>query len=77
MREAVCIRYVGVVINTNNGQVIPRFESVEPADRPSINTLEGWNSVADRGNYRAFVAAHDREPVDQDELNCWLEELCS
>ena len=52
------LRYVGQVSSeeVNDGKPIPLFESVELEDRPSINTLEGWNRLAEEQERRNRAA---------------------
>lgn len=57
--------------NVNGGRPVPLFEPTAPTDRPSINTLEGWNAMVDASNRRYFRKRHGRDPVDDDELNAW------
>lgn len=73
------IEFVGMYSNphVNSGTPTPVFTSKPRADgKPSINTLEGWNVMAQRINHRSFVQAHGREPKDQDELDLWVKEMC-
>ena len=72
------LRYVGEYSHpqVNHGQSLPVFEPVEPKDRPSINSLEGWNAAADAANRRAFVSANGREPKNRDELYTWVYQMC-
>ena len=65
--------YIGQAAHphVNGGQAVPHFA---PADRPnSINTMDGWNALADRVNRRSFLQVNGREPVDDAELRCWVE----
>lgn len=34
----------------DDGSLLPEFEMVAPEGRPSINTREGWNALAERMN---------------------------
>ena len=79
--EAPCMRYIGDVSNENiegctEGRLLPLFELVEPEDRPSINTLEGWNKLADERNRRSFISATGRKPQNDAELNAWVNCMC-
>lgn len=67
------MRYLGHVSHeqVNQGQPVPVFEPAAPAGRPSINTREGWNAVAERANTRAFTQAFGRSPVCPAELKAW------
>lgn len=56
----------------NQGQPVPLYCF---ADRPGgINTLEGWNTLANRINRRSFVLANGREPMNDAELRLWVKE---
>ena len=68
------LRFVGEMSHpqVNRGRPIPVFEPVAPHDRPSINTLEGWNSLAERPENlysRAaavqYLEAHGREATEE------------
>lgn len=64
--------YIGQIShpNVNGGQPVPHFA---PASCPnSINTMGGWNALADRVNRRSFLHANGREPVDDAELRSWV-----
>ena len=76
--KAPGLRYAGEYSHpqVNNGQPLPVFEPVEPKDRPSINSLEGWNAAADAANRRAFVSANGREPENREELYTWVYLMC-
>lgn len=60
----------------NAGQPVPVFEPVASKDRPDINTMEGWNALADSVNRKSFVHAFGREPIDRDELYEWVARMC-
>lgn len=65
--------YIGQIShpNVNGGRLVPHFA---PADRPNgVNTLVGWNALADKVNRRSFRHANGREPVDDVELHSWVE----
>lgn len=57
--------------HVSNGKPLPVFEPVIPEGRPDINTLEGWNTLANKANRRAFAADFGREPVCDAELRAW------
>ena len=64
--------YIGQVTHpyVNGGQPVPHYA---PVKRPnSINTMGGWNALADRVNRRSFRHANGREPVDDAELRNWV-----
>lgn len=64
--------------NINHGTPIPLFDPAPPPEgRVSINTLEGWNAAVDKQNRKAFKTAHNREPVNQTELDAWIDALSS
>lgn len=65
--------YVGDVSDphVNHGQSLPMFEPVAPEGRPDINTLEGWNAMADKYNRKAFLDVFGREPSCTSELRAW------
>lgn len=60
----------------NDGRPVPVFTPITPADRPSINTLDGWNAAANQQNVRSFQRAHDRKPRNSSELATWIKEMC-
>ena len=65
--------YIGQAAHplVNGGQPVPHFA---PVDNPSgINTVGGWNALADKVNRRSFLRANGREPVDDAELRHWVE----
>lgn len=39
-------------IELRPGMVVPLYDTEPPEDRPSINTPEGWNALAERMNGR-------------------------
>ena len=55
----------------NGGQPLPLFEPIAPENHPSINTMEGWNSLADKQNRRSFAVVFGREPNNDAELRAW------
>ena len=57
--------------NINRGRPIPLFTPAPP-DLVSINTMEGWNAIADKQNRRSFRLAHGRDPADDVELRRWV-----
>lgn len=64
--------------NINHGAPIPLFDPAPPPDgRASINTLEGWTVAADKQNRKSFKTVHGREPVNQAELDAWIDALSS
>lgn len=71
--NAPSLRYVGHVSHphVNGGQPLSMFEPVAPEGRPSINTLEGRNAIADKYNRKAFLDVFGREPSCTAELRAW------
>ena len=63
------MRHIGYVDDPALGS-LPLYEMTG-----SINTLEGWNAAAMKGNRRAFSKAFGREPADDAELNEFVESL--
>lgn len=59
----------------NDGRPLPLFEPVSPKDRPSINTMEGWNAAAEKANSLAFLQAFGRYPTSPAELRSWVDSL--
>lgn len=41
------LRCCGLLL-LDDGSLLPEFEPEAPAGRPSINTKEGWNALAER-----------------------------
>jgi len=41
------LRCCGLLL-LSDGSLLPEFEPEAPAGRPSINTMEGWNALAER-----------------------------
>lgn len=39
---------VGEIELEPGGPTVPLYDTEPPKDRPSINTLEGWNALAER-----------------------------
>lgn len=61
--------------NVNNGQPVPLFSPEPPPGKTDINTMEGWNKLAEKQNLRAFRAAHCRDPINESELREWVYSL--
>ena len=59
----------------NDGRPLPLFDPASPKDRPSINTMEGWNAAAEKANNRAFLQAFGRYPTSPAELRSWVDSL--
>lgn len=72
------LRYVRDISceRVNGGDPLPLFEPVATEGRRSINTLEGWNNLADEGNRRSFISANSREPENDAELKEWVDRIC-
>ena len=58
--------------NVNNGSPVPLFEPIPSPDKQDINTMDGWNTIADQGNRRSFRLANGRDPVNDAELDSWV-----
>lgn len=71
------IKYAGTVSHpqVNHGAPLPLFVTVPPANRPGINTPEGWNALADKYNREFFVYKNGREPENREELYSWINSL--
>lgn len=69
------LTYIGEISNpaVNNGQALPFFECKEPTERPSINTVEGWNALCRKQDRKHFVRVFGREPVDDSELDAYTD----
>ena len=69
--------YVGTIENpkVNHGNPVPLFKPITPKDRPSINTLEGWNALAETQNLLYFRRRYGREPHNDNELQCYSDAL--
>ena len=69
--------YVGSIENpdVNHGDPVPLFELITPKNRPSINTLEGWNAMVKAQNLRYFRRRYGRDPHNDDELQCYADAL--
>lgn len=60
--------------NVNNGKPVPVFSPKPRTDgKPSINTLEGWNTAVQEQNQLSFACAMGRVPADDTELDAWIE----
>ena len=72
------LQFVGFVSqkDVNGGGEVPVFEPVPPKDKPSINTLEGWNAAAARINRRSFIAEFGRAPTCDEEVQNWVRSVC-
>lgn len=70
--------FLGMLTNPNENQSapLPIFTSKPRADgRPGINTLEGWSAAAREINRHSFIDKFGREPVDDSEVNAWVQSL--
>lgn len=61
--------------DVNNGEAVPLFSFAEPTDRPSINTLEGWNARAKELNLKYFRRRYGRDPHNEYELKRYVNAL--
>ncbi|MBQ3194172.1 MAG: hypothetical protein IJB59_11485 [Oscillospiraceae bacterium] len=60
--------------NINGGKPIPLFNPAPPpTEKLDINTLEGWNAVAEKQNRRSFRTAFGRDPANDAELTQWID----
>ena len=59
----------------NDGKPFPLFEPIMPKDRPSINTLDGWNAMVNAQNLRYFRRRYGRDPHNDEELQRYANAL--
>lgn len=75
MNQLPGLSYIGTITNphVNQGAPVPLYE---PVNHPGgINTLEGWNALADKQNRRSFLRKFGREPKNESELWEWVSAL--